>query len=102
MIVIASAAPPKRLLSGEPVRAGFPPRYPARAVSPGAVERIMVPKMPAPAPAPRMPSVDEARENVERRDMLRRAKGRAATYLSDEAGRTSGAGAAKALMGQGG
>lgn len=101
MIVIASAAPPKRLLSGEPVRAGFPP-YPARAVSPGAVERIMVPKMPAPAPAPRMPSVDEARENVERRDMLRRAKGRAATYLSDEAGRTSGAGAAKALMGQGG
>lgn len=60
------------------------------------------PKIPKPAtPAP-PPTVDDARQQSERSDMLRGRKGRAATFVSTEQGRSEGGAGVKMLLGQGG
>ena len=60
----------------------------------------MSPKVPKPAPmvvAPPPPTVNEARVDAEKDDILRKRKGRASTFVSNPLARSSG-GVATAML----
>jgi hypothetical protein len=61
-----------------------------------------MPKPPKPYVPPPPPTIDEARRNQDQNDLLRLRRGRAATFVSDAAGRQAGGIATKTLLGQGG
>ena len=51
---------------------------------------------------PPPPTIDDARNQADQADLMRRRQGAAATYLSTDAGRSSGGVASRMLLGQGG
>jgi hypothetical protein len=61
-----------------------------------------MPKPPKPNVPPPPPTIDDARKNQDAADLMRTRKGRAATFVSDAAGRAAGGVGTKTLMGQGG
>ena len=60
----------------------------------------MQPDTPRSRPAPPPPTINTARVSAEQNDMYRRRQGRAATFVSNAAGRSSGM-VSKAVLGQG-